>query len=400
MLDPWVDELARIGGRGTAVTRFAWSPELLTASVWLRDALEDLGLRAEIDAAGNVVGRWDSGEGPAVLVGSHIDTVPDGGRFDGALGVLSGLEAIRRLRAEGFAPARPIWLAAFNDEEGSRFGTSMFGSRAFVGDDLSELRDREGVDGVAVAEAMRQAGFDFADLPRARAVDQVGTYLELHIEQGPRLVTSGLDVAVVSAIVGMLGHRVELGGTSNHAGTTPMPDRQDALAGASRVVLGLRDAALARTSVTANVGRIEVEPGGANVVPGTCHFTVDIRAADSAGMADNDRLVRDTVAAAAEAENLEATVSETHQHAPVHLDERLRNTLAEEATAAGVSWDHMVSGAGHDAQVLARHVPAAMLFVPSQNGISHAPEEYTSPEQREPGVRVLTAALRRLAAEG
>lgn len=400
MLDGWVDEVGRIGGEGTAVTRFAWSPELLSACTWLRDALRGMGLSATIDAAGNVIGAWESGDGPAVLVGSHLDTVPNGGRFDGALGVLSGLEAIRRLRAEGFTPDRPIWLAAFNDEEGSRFGTSMFGSRAFVGDDLSGLRDRAGVDDLTVAEAMTRAGFDFAAVPQARGIDRVGTYLELHIEQGPRMAATGLDVGVVSGIVGMLGHRVQLRGTSNHAGTTPMSHRHDALAGASRVVLALRDAALARDGVTANVGRIAVEPAGANVVPGACTFTVDIRAADTAGMADVDRLVRDTVAAAADAEGLEATVTETHQHAPVGLDERLRGVLAEETTAADLRWDHLASGAGHDAQVLARHVPAAMLFVPSRDGVSHAPEEYTPPEQREPGVRVLTSALRRLAGSG
>ncbi|HEY2041029.1 MAG TPA: M20 family metallo-hydrolase [Jatrophihabitans sp.] len=395
-LDDWLDEIAAIGGGDSGVNRFAWTAQLLAASDWLVVRLRELGLEAEIDAAGNVVGRWLSGDGPAVLVGSHLDTVPDGGRFDGALGVLSALEAIRRLKAEGFQPRRPLWIAAFNDEEGTRFGTTMFGSAAFVGDNLSELRDRVGIDGVRLHEAMQLKGFEFDRLPWAHAVESVGCYLELHIEQGPRMEARGLDTAVVTGIVGVRGYRVELHGEPNHAGTTPMDMRRDALAGASRVVLALRDAALAAGDITASVGRIAVEPGGTNVVPGTAVFFVDVRAADRARFAALDSLVRDCVAAVAHEEGLTAQISATHEHPPVEMDEHLQRMLAAEMTAAGLNWDSLTSGAGHDAQVLARHVPSGMLFVPSRRGISHSRDEFTSSEQREPGVAILTSVLRTL----
>lgn len=395
-LDEWVEELGGVGGVGTAVDRPAWSPALMAADGWLVARLREMGLPAQIDPAGNVVGRWDVGDGPAVLVGSHLDTVPNGGRFDGALGVLSALEAVRRLRDEDFVPSRPIWVVSFGDEEGSRFGTSMFGSRAFVGDDLQDLGDRRDAGGATLAEAMAQAGHDLAAVPRAAAVGAVGAYLELHIEQGPRMQQRGLDAAVVGAVVGVLGHVVTLTGQVNHAGTTPMDQRRDALAGAARVVLDLREAVRALPGTTCNIGRLLVEPGASNVVPGTCSFTVDVRADDVEGLDALDHLVDDVVRRAAAAEGLGADVQRSHRHEPVALDEGLQRLLGEEMTALGLRWETLVSRAGHDAQVLAAHVPTGMLFVPSENGISHAPQEHTAPAQREPGVRVLTAALRRL----
>jgi len=378
------------------VNRFAWTPELLEASRWLVRQLQDLGLAAEIDAAGNVIGRWEVGEGAAVLVGSHLDTVAQGGRFDDALGVLSALEAVRRLKAEGFRPDRPVWVAAFNDEEGTRFGTSMFGSEAFVGEDLSALRDRHGTDGVTLADAMLASGFSFDDVPSARAVDSVGFYVELHIEQGPRMQAHRLDTAVVTGIVGLRGYRVILHGQTNHAGTTPMNQRKDALVGASRVVLALREAALADGQITVNVGRIEIDPGGTNVVPGRVVFSIDVRAADEDKFDGLHSLVSEVIAAAAAVEALTAEIAVTHEHRPTAMDITIQTVLAQEMTAHGLAWASMASGAGHDAQVLARHVPSGMLFVPSEQGISHAPEEFTSPEAREPGVAVLTSALRRM----
>jgi hydantoinase/carbamoylase family amidase len=395
-LDAWVDELASFGGSGTAVDRPAWSPPLLAANAWLVERLTELGLAAGVDAAGNVVGRWEAGTGPAVLVGSHLDTVPRGGRFDGALGVVAAVEAVRRLREEGFTPARPLHVIAFSDEEGARFGSSMSGSRAFVGDDVADLADRTDDDGTTFRRAMADAGADFDAITTARAVDDVRCYLELHVEQGPRMVERGLQTAVVRAIVGVLGHVVELHGQVNHAGTTPMDGRRDALAGAARVVLELREAVRARPGATCNIGKIAVEPGGSNVVPGTCRFSVDVRAEDGAGLDDLDALVAQVDERAAGQERLTAQVRRTHRHEPVPLDDGLQALLGEQMTALGLRWDTLVSRAGHDAQVLAPHVPTGMLFVPSEGGISHAPEELTTPEQREPGVQVLVSALRAL----
>jgi allantoate deiminase len=388
-----LEEAARIGADGGGVSRFAWTPELAQANEWLVGRLQELGLETEIDAAGNVLGRWEEGEGTAVLVGSHLDTVPRGGRYDGALGVLAALEVVRTLKHEGISLRRPLWIVSFNDEEGSRYQTGMLGSRAFIGDlDPEDWRRR------GVADAMAAGGFDFERLGEAKAVDRVGAYLELHIEQGPVLEQEGLDLGIVSGIAGLLGFRVRLSGEANHAGTTPMASRRDALAGASRIVLELRDEARSRGDMTANVGILTVAPGGFNVIPGTAEFTIDARAGDADTFARAEKFVRDTLERVAAEEQLELEVTKTHRKPPTPLDPGLQDLLAQGAAAEGASARSMPSGAGHDAMVLAKHVPAAMLFVPSRAGISHSPDEYTSPEQCELGARVLARAVRALVA--
>ena len=384
-----LEEAARIGaGADGGISRFAWTPELARANEWFVRRIEELGLVAEVDAAGNVIGRWDAGEGPAVLTGSHLDTVPQGGRFDGALGVLAALEAVRVLKREGLEPRRPLWLVSFNDEEGARFRTGMLGSRAFVGEVDTEDWRRRGV-----ADAMAEAGFDFDRLGEARAVDRVGAYLELHIEQGPVLERAGVDVGIVTGIVGLLGFRARFLGEANHAGTTPMGLRRDALAGAARAVLALRDEARERGDMTANVGMCTVSPGGFNVIPDVADFSVDVRSPTPDGFARVDRFVRDTLARIAEEEGLKLELEETHRLDPVPLDPALQDVLERAAAEEGASHMRMPSGAGHDAMVLGRHVPAAMLFVPSRGGVSHNPDEYTAPEQCELGARVLARAL-------
>jgi allantoate deiminase len=388
-----LDAAARIGADEGGVTRLAWSPELARANEWLVGLLEGLGLDAEIDAAGNVLGRWEAGDGTAVLLGSHLDTVPRGGRYDGALGVLAAVDVVRRLKTERIEPRRPLWVVSFNDEEGGRFQTGMLGSRAFVGDVAAGDWRRRGV-----AEAMAEAGFDFERLAEARAVERVGAYLELHIEQGPLLERSGVEVGVVTAISGLLGFRARFVGEANHAGTTPMEVRRDALAGAARAVLALREEARARGDMTANVGIIGAEPGGFNVIPGAAEFTIDVRSPTAEGYERVERFVRGTLAAIAEQEALGLELFETHRKPPTPLDPGLQDLLAEAAQAEGATTRRMPSGAGHDAMVLAKHVPAAMLFVPSRGGISHSPQEYTAPEHCELGARVLAGAVRALVA--
>ena len=384
-----LESAARIGADADGgVSRFAWTPELAEANRWFVQRLEELGLTAEIDAAGNVIGRWKRGEGAAVLTGSHLDTVPRGGRFDGALGVLAALEAVRSLQREGVTPERPLWLVSFNDEEGARFRTGMLGSRVFAGEiDADDWRRR------GVAEAMAEAGFDFERLPAARGIDRIGAYVELHIEQGPVLERAGVDVGIVTGIVGLLGFRARLVGEANHAGTTPMELRRDALAGTARAVITLRDEARRRDDMTANVGMCTVSPGGFNVIPGVAEFSVDVRSPTPEGFARIDRFVRDTLERISAEEGLELELEETHRLDPLPLDPALQDVLERAAEREGASHIRMPSGAGHDAMVLGRHVPAAMLFVPSRGGISHNPDEYTAPEQCELGARVLARAL-------
>ena len=396
-----LDELARIGGGADGgVTRVAWSPELLAAYDWMSARLRELRLDVEVDPAGNLLARWGGDSGSPVLVGSHLDTVPSGGRFDGVLGVVAALHAVQRLQEERFEPERPLWIAAFMDEEGTRFNAALFGSRAFTGGDVTALGERADADGITLRQAMAAAGFDLAKAGDADRVSEVGAYLELHIEQGPVLDETGTAIGVVTSIVGLRGYRVRLTGRANHAGTTPMQHRRDALAGAARIALELREAARAREAVTANVGKLTVEPGGANVVPGVADFTIDVRATTAAAMVELEGLVEATVARIAREEGLEPTVERTFALDPLELDPDLVDVVERAAAAAGASSMRMPSGAGHDAMLVGRHVPAAMIFVPSRNGISHSPDEYTAPAHVELGVTVLANALRELLGTG
>ena len=392
-----LDELALIGGaEGGGITRLAWSADLFAAYDWAAARLRALGLATEVDAAGNLLGYWDVGSGKSVLVGSHLDTVPSGGRLDGALGVVAAVHAVALLKQEGFQPARPLWIGAFMDEEGARFGTALFGSRAFAGDDVAALGARSDATGVTLRTAMSTAGFDLDLVGRAGRIVDVESYLELHIEQGPVLESEGLQLGLVTSIVGLRGYRVRLLGQANHAGTTPMRARRDALAGAARIALELRDEGRRREGMTANVGKIHVEPGGANVVPGLADFTIDVRSSDRASLAEIEEFVEKTVAVVAAEEGLEPTLEQTFALEPLELDAALVGVLERAAVAEDATRRRMASGAGHDAMVIGRHVPAAMLFVPSRGGISHSPAEHSSPDDVEVGMRVLAGALREL----
>ena len=372
----------------------AWSPELFAAYEWIGDRMRAIGLEVEIDAAGNLLGRWQVGSGRPVLVGSHLDTVPSGGRLDGVLGVVAAVHAVKLLQEEGFEPARPVWIVAFMDEEGTRFDAALFGSRAFAGEDVTGLGARVDAAGTTLRDALSERGHALDRTPEASRIGEIGAYLELHIEQGPVLEAEGIEIGVVTSIVGLRGYRVRLHGQANHAGTTPMSLRRDAFAGAARIALELRELARARENVTANVGKVAVAPGGANVVPGLADFTVDARAATPEGVAELERLVEETVARIAQEEGLEAELEATYSLEPLELDPQLVDSVERAAAEEGATSRRMPSGAGHDAMVIGRHVPAAMIFIPSRGGISHSPEEHSSPSEVELGMRVLAATLR------
>jgi len=379
-------------------TRLAWSRELLGAVEWVEERMQEEGLATEIDAAGNLIGRWEVGEGPAVVIGSHLDTVTSGGRFDGALGVLTGLEVVRRLRADGFRPSRPIWVVAFMDEEGERFNSVMLGSRAFVGESIPpDEADRLDAQQVSMGEAMLTWGRNFSNVSAAKRIDDVYCYVELHVELGPVLEAEGVDIGVVTGIVGLIGLSVTLRGVTNHAGTTPMAGRRDALVGAAKAITALRDDALASTTHMATVGSISTAPGGANAIPGACTFSIDLRASTDEGLQAARRSVDAVLADVCEAERLEATVTETYSLAPVPLDDEVAEVISRASEQEGLSHVRMPSGAGHDAMLLVPHVPSGMLFVPSVAGVGHAPEEFTADDDVARGAAVLTSTVRELA---
>lgn len=387
-----IEYLAGLSVGKLGVTRFAWTPEFVAANEWFAARCEQLGLGFRLDAAGNAFGTWATGTGKPILVGSHLDSVPEGGRFDGILGVVAAFHAIELLQARSFAPTVPITVVAFNEEEGARFGAPLFGSRVFTGDfELGEWRSR------GIPEAMAALGFDFERLAEATAVDQVGAYLELHIEQGRVLEASGQDVGIVTAIVGGLALRVRLTGRADHAGTTPMGDRRDALAGAARAILDLRDLSRRSDDLMLTVGSIEALPGGINVIPGEVTFTIDLRSVDATSLEQAPALLQAVLAEVAGDEGLELEVEELGRFQPAHMAPSIQDLLEAAAEAEGAQTRRMPSGAGHDAALLAGHVPTGMLFVPSRDGISHSPDEYTTPAHCELGARVLAGTLEAMA---
>ena len=379
-------ELQELTGNADGAQRVAWTDTWVAAQEWMAGKLD--GIEMEFDEARNQWWTLPGVSDKVLVIGGHLDSVPNGGWLDGALNVVAGSEVLRR-------------LVSWADEEGARFGRSLFGSSAAAGSmaDQDELRGRKDAEGVSLPDAIGPHGVDLDSALEARKqLENAAAYLELHIEQGPVLERAGIDLGIVTGIVGLLGFRARFVGEANHAGTTPMELRRDALAGASRAVLSLRDEARGRDDMTANVGMCTVEPGGFNVIPGVAEFSVDVRSPTAEGFSRAEQFVRTTLAAIAEEEGLDLELEETHRLQPVPLDSAIQDVLERAAEHEGATHMRLPSGAGHDAMIVGRHVPAGMLFVPSRGGISHSPAEYTAPEQCELGARVLARALAELVA--
>ena len=377
-----LDELYAIGDRGLYDS--AWAAALDRVERWMKDA----GLETHRDAVGNLWGRAE-GSGKSIVTGSHIDTVRNGGRLDGALGIVAGLTAVEALLKNKGKPRRPLEVVAICEEEGSRFSTNFWGSRAIVG--AIEKPDPE------IAAAMRERGLDPTTIASA-ARDDIDTFVELHIEQGRVLESARTPLAVVSAIVGTAHLEVTVTGQPDHAGTTPMDLRRDALAGAAAMMQAVESIAksLGKPAV-ATVGKLNVEPAQINVVPGRVVFTVDLRHADLGGRRALEERIRSLCSTTSEERRLGLAIRTLQEKAPVAMHPEVRALLARAAQDCGVQATDMVSGAGHDAQILAARCKVGMLFVPSIGGRSHCPEEATSPEHLELGTEVLAKALELLA---
>ncbi len=385
------------------ITREVYTPTYGAAldrvAGWMREA----GLAVRLDAVGNLFGRWEGSEAgaPLVLTGSHVDTTLNAGRYDGVLGVLGAIEAVRLLRGAGVAPRRSIELVAWAGEE-PRFGTGCVGSRAAAGRleraDLDRLRDR---DGTSMAAALREAGFD-PDLLAEAEIDPAGVHalVELHIEQGAVLEQSGESIGVVTAIAAPHDFRITLRGAATHAGATPMRLRRDALAGAAEAITAIERIARESPSGTTvgTVGVLRVRPGAINVVPGEVELDVDVRDSD---LAARTSTVDGVLAAAREIaarRGLELELMPIVDDVPVACEPRVVQAAEEAVRELGLPFRRMISGAYHDAMVMGARVPIGMIFVPSAGGISHHPDEHTEPADLEHGVRVLAGTLARLAA--
>lgn len=391
-----LDEIADTGRdahRG-GYSRHVWQPADLELRAWFVERAERIGLDVETDRNGNIWAWWGKPGPDAVVTGSHLDSVPGGGAYDGPLGVVSALDAVARLQATGFTPSRPCAILVFAEEEGSRFGVACLGSRLMTGAiDADRARSLADPDGVTLAEASVRAGLDPAHLGTDHAaLARIGLFIELHVEQGRGLVDLGHPVAVASSILAHGRWRLSVTGQGNHAGATLMADRRDPMVAAARAVLAVQDAASARPGARATVGRMTILPGGTNVIASSVQAWLDARA-------ETDEETRELMG------DITARVGDVVAENGCSVD------FVEESWAASVDFDHGIrdrfsaalggvpalpTGAGHDAGVLASSVPSAMLFVRNPTGISHSPEEFATADDCVAGVQALEKLLRTL----
>ncbi|GAA4015461.1 allantoate amidohydrolase [Allokutzneria multivorans] len=385
-----IADVGRDRSRG-GYSRHGFDPVELSLREWFVAEARARGLEVTCDRNGNLWAWWGPPGPDAIITGSHLDSVPGGGAFDGPLGVVSALAAVDAMRAKGFKPSKPFAIVVFAEEEGGRFGVACLGSRLMSGAiDPSVALNLRDPDGVSFAEAVSAAGLDPARMGRdAEALASIGCFIELHVEQGRGLIDLDAPVGVASSILAHGRWRFSFTGEGNHAGATPIDDRRDPMIPASQLVLAARAAASTVDGARATIGRIQPIPGGTNVIASTVDVWLDARAA-------TDEVTRNVVAeikaagmSAAEAEGCSLAVTEESYGDTVIFDPALRDRLA--AQLGGVP--ALPTGAGHDAGILAAHVPTAMLFVRNPTGISHAPAEHAEPDDCEAGVAALATVL-------
>ena len=363
---------------------------------WMRD----LALDITVDGIGNVVATLPGRvAGPPVMCGSHIDTVRTGGRYDGNLGVLAGLEVIETLIEAGLTPPRPLAVGFFTDEEGARFPPDMLGSLVYVGGmALEEALDIEGIDGATVGDELARIGYAGpAPVPGVAP----HAFVELHVEQGPVLEAEGVTIGAVDGVQGISWQEIAITGQSNHAGTTPMALRRDpGVVAAAIVTFARRLAADLGPPQVATVGRLDLAPNLVNVVPATATLTVDLRNTDDTVLCDAEHRLAEFVATAAAAEGCTVETRVLARFEPVVFDPTVVDVVERIAADLGHPVKRMPSGAGHDAQMFARICPTAMVFTPSRDGLSHNPAEYTSPADLQAGADVLLRVMWELAGHG
>lgn len=387
-----LSRLRQLGGMGRnsagQLTRLAASDEDKLGRDLLVSWLQVAGLSVIVDSIGNIFGCWgDVTSTGAFMLGSHIDTVINAGIYDGPYGVLSALAVIEELQKQRTNPGRPVVLAAFTNEEGVRYQPDMMGSLVYAGGySLDAALAAVGPDGAVLGEELQRIGYAGETAP---GFLRPAAYLELHIEQGPILENEGYKIGAVQDLQGISWQRITINGAANHAGTTPIALRRDAGLAAARVITFLRDHLAANPPTVATVGTIRFEPDAINIIPSRAVFTVDLRDPDEQRLQTAERELASFLKQLEQQENVTIEVQRIVRFEPVAFDQQLVQRIEQAADGLGLKYRRMTSGAGHDAQMMARICPAAMIFVPSHKGISHSPLEHTDEADLIAGANVL-----------
>jgi len=393
-----LDELGRIGAdEGGGVTRLTFSNADKDGRDLLVRWMRELGLTVQIDRVGNIFGtRAGETDQPPVMFGSHIDSVKAAGKLDGCYGVLAALECIETLNEQNVQTKRPLVVAAFTNEEGVRYTPGMLGSAVYVGDlSVDDAWNLRGFDGSRFGDEIQRVGYDGTMEPGAI---QPFAYLELHIEQGPLLDLKRVPIGAVDAVVGITWLEVTVSGAANHAGTTPMDMRHDAGLAAAKIVTHLREIATRLGGhQRATCGMIQFLPNAINVIPSKAVFTVDMRNSDGEDLKRAEAMLLEYVKKVEAEDGVSIEVRALEHVLPVQFHPMVIEAVEKSAREMGLNQIRMVSGAGHDAQLMAHKFPSAMIFVPSREGISHSPKEFTQPEDLANGANVLLNAVIELA---
>ncbi|QHW33547.1 M20 family metallo-hydrolase [Paenibacillus rhizovicinus] len=390
-----IEQLAAIGKISeTGVCRLALSPEDREAAELAKSWMEEAGMDVRIDAFGNLIGRIEGQDpnAPALMLGSHIDTQPYAGRFDGTVGVLGAIEVVQTIAEQRIVPAIPIEVAAFCDEEGCRFNKGLFGVRGLLGRLEEGELERADKNGVTRREALVAFGgdperFSASQYPPGR----INAFLELHIEQGPVLESLGSPVGIVTGISGPLWWTVDLRGFAGHAGSVPMPLRKDALVGAARIIVGLQELASGEPGAptVATVGSLRVFPDSRNIIPEHVQFTIDLRDIDLARRNELEAKLRQLIAAAAEENGLRAEIREDTNSEPRYCAEPILETIRASASEMSLTVPELMSGPFHDSLAMSYYCDYGMIFVRCREGISHNPKEFASGDDIALGTELL-----------
>lgn len=392
--------LSQIGREeGGGITRLSFTEEEREAQILLRSYMKEAGLTVRSDAVGNLSGRLEGRDmsAPVVLIGSHIDSVYNGGNFDGPLGVLAALEVLQTLQEDGIKTVHPVEMIVMKDEEGARFGFGMLGSRGIAG--TLQHRDLERRDhaGISIAEAMLTAGLDPGAIRLAtRARESVIAYVELHIEQGKVLERENLSTGIVSGMFGLTWLKFVLEGEAGHAGATPMNLRRDALAAAGEIIRTIEHEVIRTGSSVGTVGQLQVFPGGINIIPGRVEFTLDLRDTSGGVLQQLEEVILSRTEETCRARGILCQVEVLQRIAPISCSERVQVAIRHALGQLGLRDFTLVSGAGHDGMQFAHLWPVGMIFVRSKAGVSHSPAEWSSPADCCDGARVLYEVVKEL----